>query len=150
MCPAHHRYYPVSAKDSETSLRQARRSRWRSRKLGSNSGSAWVLPVWRAIELPGDRLPIPGQDSVGLGDASDLSERFAPQALADLRRGWHARDHSIAILRAASPSEYGSPRPDIHSAAAAPGSLNPSHTPAVAPTCYFSCRPISYSPSGQF
>jgi hypothetical protein len=53
----------------------------------------------------------PSQDGVGFSDAGDLSERSASQGASRSRPGRRARDHSTAISRAASPSEYGSPWP---------------------------------------
>ena len=43
--------------------------------------------MFGAIKLPSDRSPIPGQNDVGFCDAGDLAERFAPEALPDLRDG---------------------------------------------------------------
>jgi hypothetical protein len=49
-----------------------------------NAVAAWILPVFGTIELLGDEPSIPGQDGVRLGNAGDLSERFAPHTPADL------------------------------------------------------------------
>jgi hypothetical protein len=56
-------------------------------QLWSNPGSAWVLAVSGAIELPADQLLIPSQDGIRLGDAGDLSESFPPKAFSDLSEG---------------------------------------------------------------
>jgi len=81
----------------------------------TKASTSWgiKLPVLGTIKLRGDEPPIPGQNGVRLGSAGDISERFASHRS---RRGWRPRDHSTAISIAASPSEYGSPRTDIHSA----------------------------------
>jgi hypothetical protein len=87
--------------------------------------------------------------------ASDLATQatsrsaLRPTRPPDLGEPW---DHSTAISMAASPSEYGSPRPNIHSAVEAPGSPIPSGTPAVETTSCSSCRlPILlWPPSFQF
>ena len=42
-----------------------------------NRGAAWILPVFGAMELVGDELPIPSEDRVGFSDAGDLSQHFA-------------------------------------------------------------------------
>jgi len=42
--------------------------------------------VFGAVELLGDQSSIPGQNGVGFGDASNLSERFAAKALSDFRQ----------------------------------------------------------------
>ena len=68
-----------------------------------NLGAAWILPVLGAIELLGDQPSIPGQDGVGFGDAGDLSERFASQALPDLGEG--------GTLGIAQPQSRGQLRP---------------------------------------
>jgi hypothetical protein len=75
-------------------------------------------------------------ETAPLGD--DLSNELKRSNLS--RRGWRAPDHSTAISMAASPLEYGSPPPDIHSAREAPSSPIPSRTLAVATTSCSSCR----------
>jgi DNA-binding response OmpR family regulator len=57
-----------------------------------------MLSVFGTIELLGDEPSIPGQDSIGLGHAGDLPERFSVLHASRSRRGWHARDHSTAIV----------------------------------------------------
>ena len=52
-----------------------------------NGGAAWILLVFGTIELLGDEPSLPGQDGVRLGNAGDLSERFAPHTLPDLGEG---------------------------------------------------------------
>src|SRR5712691_11849953 len=107
--------------------------------LRLDPGPAWALTVLGAIELLGDESDTkPGSCRVwrrGL----PLGALCVPDASRS-QPGWHARDHSTAISRAASPSEYGSPWPDIHSAAKAPGSPCRSRMPAVAPTSWSYCR----------
>jgi hypothetical protein len=53
--------------------------------------------MFGTIELLGDEPSIPGQDGVGFGDAGDLSECFASQALPDLGEGGAFRICSTAI-----------------------------------------------------
>src|SRR5207249_2228044 len=50
-------------------------------------GAAWGLALWRAIEFLGDKLPVPGEDGVGLDDLGDFLQRFLSQLLGDLREG---------------------------------------------------------------
>jgi hypothetical protein len=52
-----------------------------------NGGAAWRLSVFGTIELLGGQPSIPGQDGVGLGDAGDLSKRFASHTPPDLGEG---------------------------------------------------------------
>src|SRR5579872_659945 len=52
-----------------------------------NRRPARILPMFGAIELVGDELPIPSQDRVGFGDAGDLCEHFTPQSLPDFGEG---------------------------------------------------------------
>ena len=42
-----------------------------------------IMPVFGAVKLLGDQSPIPGQNSVGFGNARDISECFAAKALSD-------------------------------------------------------------------
>src|SRR5713226_9058707 len=58
--------------------------RFRCAQTAAALGPAWILSVLGAIELLGDQSSIPGHDGVGFGDAGDLAERFASQALASL------------------------------------------------------------------
>jgi hypothetical protein len=46
-------------------------------------GPAWILPVFGAVKLLGDQSPIPGQNSVGFGNARNIPECFAAKALSD-------------------------------------------------------------------
>jgi hypothetical protein len=39
--------------------------------------------VFGAVKLLGEQSPIPGQNGVGFGNASDIPERFAAKALSD-------------------------------------------------------------------
>jgi hypothetical protein len=64
-----------------------RHSHHQSFHVRGNGGAAWILPASGTIELLGDESSIPGQDGVRLGNAGDLSERFAPHTPPDLGEG---------------------------------------------------------------
>src|SRR5260370_22013274 len=51
--------------------------------LSLDPGSAWAS-TRRAIELAGDKLPIPSQDGVGPGYGRDVGKKLAAQAMTDL------------------------------------------------------------------
>jgi hypothetical protein len=52
-----------------------------------NRRTPWILPVFGAVKLLGEQSPIPGQNGVGFGNASDIPERFAAKALSDFGQG---------------------------------------------------------------
>ena len=54
--------------------------------LSIDVGPTGIAPLLRAIELHRDEPPVPGEDSLGLHDARDLSEDRPPELLADLRQ----------------------------------------------------------------
>jgi hypothetical protein len=64
-----------------------RHSHHQSFHIRFNGGAAWILSVFGTIELLGDEPSIPGQDGVRLGNAGDLSERFASHTPPDLGEG---------------------------------------------------------------
>ena len=45
--------------------------------LAPDPRSAWAATGFRAIELAGDKLAVPGQDSIGPRHSCDLGEGFA-------------------------------------------------------------------------
>jgi len=117
-----------------------RHSHHQSFHVRFNGGAAWIRSVFGTIELLGDEPSIPGQDGVGLCDAGDLSERLASHTPPDLGEGGALGITQPQSRWQLSPSEYGSPRPGIHSAGEAPDSPIPSPTLAVATTSCSSCR----------
>ena len=52
-----------------------------------NRRAAWILPVFGAVELIGDELPIPSEDGIGLGDTGDLLKSRSAESLTDLSEG---------------------------------------------------------------
>jgi hypothetical protein len=67
-----------------------------------DGGTTWILPVLGAIELFGHQLSIPGQNGVGLGDASNLPEGSTSQTLADL-----GQRHSLRVGESQSGGQLG-------------------------------------------
>jgi len=64
-----------------------RHSHHQSFHVRFNGGAAWIVSVFGTIKLLGDEPSIPSQDGVRLGDAGDLSERFASYTPPDLGEG---------------------------------------------------------------
>ena len=52
--------------------------------LAPDPRSAWAATGFRAIELAGDKLAVPGQDSIRPRHCCDLGEGFAAQAMTNL------------------------------------------------------------------
>jgi hypothetical protein len=64
--------------------------------------------VFRAIELFGDQLAIPAENSIGFGEARHLLQPFTPQTLADFRQRGPLAVRQPANSTANVPSKYGS------------------------------------------
>ena len=56
-----------------------------------------------AIELAGDKPPVPGEDGVWFGGAGYLLQSFAPESLADLRKRASLRFRQAQACRQAPP-----------------------------------------------
>ncbi len=62
--------------------------------------------MFGAIKLLGNQSPIPGQDRIGFGYASNLVERFASKPLSDFAEG-----DSLRVRKPQSPRQLGSQDP---------------------------------------
>ena len=108
-----------------------------------NRWAAWILPMFGAVELLGDKLPIPSQDGIRFGDAGDLCEHLAAQSLPNLGEGGALRIAQPQLGRKVSSQNAILRRRDIRSATTDPGSTNLSRTPAISATfCSSSKLPI--------
>src|SRR5215469_5030068 len=46
--------------------------------------TTWILAVLRSVEFQSDETPIPGQDSVRLGNAGQIAKRLTSQSFSEL------------------------------------------------------------------